>query len=728
MYLRKLSHFIILSFLLLSSAKAQGWKGQWIEAPQCQERPNTWQRFTHDFTLSTKPTSLKARIAVDSKYWLWLNNRLIIFEGQLKRGPSPTSTYYDIVELAPYLRKGANHLQILTCYFGKDGFSHISSGHAGLLFDAQNNSVDILSDSSWHAEVLDAYTTCDTETPNYRLSEASIRFDARHAGTIINGLPGGNAPTQRAKVIASQAINSIYGNLVSRPIPFWRFTSRKKYIWTKWDSVKRQLRCRLPYDAQVTPYLKVKAKAGKTIDMRTEDFKIGTQNSVRAEYITREGIQEYESLGWINGNEMIYTIPPGVKVIDGRYRESGYDTDIVGEFNCNDPFWNELWKRSARTLYVNMRDTYFDCPDRERAQWWGDVVNDIQENFYVLSTTSWKIIDKGMRELIAWQNPDGVIHAPIPGNYKQELPCQMLMSVGWYGFYTHWYNSGNFSSLADLYNGIHKYLHQVWQTDSNGFVPIRKGGWSWADWGSNIDLELITNEWYYLALKAEQEYARILGKSEDQANIARQIDKMVQGFDKRYWQGNGYKSPNFEGQYDDRAQALAVVSGLASKERYPYLFKIFETTHFSSPLLELYVQEALFRMGKGKEALARARHLYSKMMSNPNATTVYELWEPGASINHAWASGMTVILGREVCGIKPTSLGFKTFDIAPQLAGLTHVKTQVQIKYGTISVDLSLQKSGHLKAQVVVPRGTTATVKWNGKQLQLHGGRHSVKL
>ncbi|MFR7465122.1 MAG: hypothetical protein ACLUVG_09725 [Phocaeicola vulgatus] len=30
-----------------------------------------------------------------------------------------------------------------------------------------------------------------------------------------------------------------------------------------------------------------------------------------------------------------------------------------------------MWEKSQRTLYITMRDTYMDCPDRERAQWWG---------------------------------------------------------------------------------------------------------------------------------------------------------------------------------------------------------------------------------------------------------------------------------------------------------------------------------------------------------------------
>ena len=45
---------------------------------------------------------------------------------------------------------------------------------------------------------------------------------------------------------------------------------------------------------------------------------------------------------------------------------------------------------------------------------------------------------KAIRELIGWQREDGVLHAPIPGNYKQELPGQILASIGYYGFWNYY--------------------------------------------------------------------------------------------------------------------------------------------------------------------------------------------------------------------------------------------------------------------------------------------------
>lgn len=70
----------------------------------------------------------------------------------------------------------------------------------------------------------------------------------------------------------------------------------------------------LPYNAQITPYLKVKAPAGKKIEMRTEVNERG-YGTVMNTYITKEGEQEFEALSWFNGQHVFYTVPAGVEII-----------------------------------------------------------------------------------------------------------------------------------------------------------------------------------------------------------------------------------------------------------------------------------------------------------------------------------------------------------------------------------------------------------------------------
>lgn len=711
-------HALLLLIILFVVTQAQAasypWKAKWINTEQCQSATNTWLCYRKTVTFDDLPTNLTARIAADTKYWLWINNRLVVFEGGLKRGPTPRDTYYDEVEIAPYLQKGSNTIAILLWHFGKNGFSHINSGCAALLFDCQGKDIQILSDDTWECTPYYAYQNTEAPHPNYRLPESNIRFDARQE------IKNWNTTTYKGHFPSALPVANPgeppFNRLIKRPIPLFKDYGLKSYVTVTQLPGNDTIYAQLPYNCQLTPYLKVEAPAGKTIHLLTDNYRGGGPNNIRAEYITREGIQEYESLGWMNGNQMIYIIPKGVKVLDLKYRETGYDTEFAGHFECNDTFYTQLWKRSARTLYITMRDTYMDCPDRERAQWWGDEVNELGETFYALSPTAHQLALKGIYELINWQRKDGVLFAPVPsGNWYKELPLQMLASVGHYGFYTQYYYSGDSTFIPHIYERLNYYLSRVWKTDARSLVTERPGDWNWGDWGEHVDLGVLTNCWYYLALQAQKEFARILDKTSDVQIIEKRMRRIKENFDARFWTGTAYRSPGYKGATDDRAQAMAVLSGLAREEKYPALKKIFRKEYHASPYMEKYVLEALFRMNDASFALQRMKERYAKMLSYPQYTTLFEGWGVGVdgfgggTINHAWSGGPLTILSQYLCGIEPTSPGFKTFRIRPQMGTLKSATVTVPSRYGSIKAQITQQKK-KITISTIIPSGTQAEI------------------
>ena len=118
--------YILLALLYFAvSANAKDWKGQWITTNENAEASNCWYCFHKTVDIpNVKSKNIYADIAADSKYWLWINGDMVVFEGGLKRGPNPNDTYYDRVNIAPYLKKGSNSIAILMWHFGKDGFRY----------------------------------------------------------------------------------------------------------------------------------------------------------------------------------------------------------------------------------------------------------------------------------------------------------------------------------------------------------------------------------------------------------------------------------------------------------------------------------------------------------------------------------------------------------------------------------------------------------------------------
>ena len=713
----------VLAFSMSSFAAARAWAGtpewhaQWIGA-STNGVENTWSVFRKHFMVRAVPKSAVARIAVDSKYWLWINGKQAVFEGGLKRGPNPQDTYYDEVDLAPWLQKGENTIAVLGWFWGKEGFSHKNSGRAGFLFDLSAGDTVVCSDASWKALIHPAYGTPSGEGPNFRLAERNIRFDARaDVGDWMSARFDDSAWSAAIELGAAGA--PPWNQLHARPIPQWKDFGLKNCLNVSLPitSTGQVIVARLPYNAQITPWLKVKAPAGLTIDIRMDNYRGGGEPNVRAEYVTRDGVQEYESLGWMNGQEVRYTVPAGVKVLGLKYRETGYNTEFSGAFSCEDPFLNKLWEKSRRTLYITMRDNFMDCPDRERAQWWGDAVNELGETFYSLSPSSSLLIRKAIHNLCDWQRADKTFYSPIPTTiWNQELPQQMLSSISQYGFWTYYFHTGDKQTVVDAYPHVRDYL-SIWKIDEQGLVTHRNGGWSWADWGDNIDERVLDQAWYCLALQGAAKMARLAGRSDEAAQFEQARSNIVAAANKLMWAGPAYRAPEYKGATDDRANALCVVAGIADREKFPAIKGVLRTEYHASPYMEKYVLEAMMLMGEPDAAIARMKKRYDKIVGD-EWTTLPELWAAGSHLtgnslssthNHAWSGGPLTILSQYFAGLAPVEPGWASYQVRPQMGSLRNIKATVDGASGKISVEVRRdERSSSLKLDS--PNGTTAEV------------------
>lgn len=672
--------------------------------------PGMWLCYRMNLYLEDEPSDVELRIAADSKYWLWVNGELQVREGGLKRGPNPKDTYCDVLRGSQDLREGDNTVAVLVWYFGKDGFSHRNSPTPGLAFRLSVDGKVLDTDKTWKICRHPAYYLPEGEKPNYRLPESNIGFDA--AKDIAFQQPDYD-DSSWSKVRRVSLEEAGWNRLVDRPFPQWKDYGLKTY--TRTERQGNQILAYLPYNAQVTPYLKVKSVADRKIDIRTDDYQGGSATNVFAEYITREGVQEFECRGWMNGHYVIYTIPEGCEVLELKYRETGYDTNFAGSFWCDDPFLTRLWTKSQRTLYITMRDTYMDCPDRERAQWWGDVVNELGEAFYALDEKAHRLTRKGICELMDWQRADSTIFAPVPaGNYKDELPMQMLASVGYYGFWTYYMGTGDKELVEYVFPKVKKYIH-VWKTFPDGLVIPRKGGWTWGDWGDNKDMELLFSLWYSIALDGYAHMARLVDEPAEARWADETNDRLRKVFHQKYWAGAYYKSSDYEGQPDDRAQALAVVAGVLPKELYPTIRPFFRQQYHASPYMEKYVLQALCEMGYYQDAMDRMRLRYEAMVDSP-LTTLWEGWGigkegfGGGSYNHAWSGGPLTILSSYMAGVKVVEPGFKVFSICPNLGNLSHVKVTVPLAGGRF-IEADVKKDAErCVLELAVPEGTTGLV------------------
>jgi len=719
---------VIPQYSVISTKEKNDWKANWLWDEENLTKNNVWMCFNKKLTVEKVPKKLIADISADSKYWLYINGETVVFEGSVKRGPQKNSGYYDSIDIAPYLKKGENSICALVWYWDNEtSYSYSGSGQGGFIFEAIGENINIISDKSWKVKRNPAFIDSSLYPPNYRLPEYSIYYDAREEMTDWLSEAYDTTLWKNATEYGVGGTGA-YGKLYPRGIPFLKdyglkdyenSSNYENYTVSKFNGEK--ITVDIPYNAQVTPYLKIIAPAGKKIRITTENTLIG---AVSTTYVTKEGEQEFEALGWFNGEHITYKIPKGVKVISLKYRETGYDSSFCGDFKCDDEFMNSLWQKSLRTLYVTMRDNFMDCPDRERAQWWGDVTSEMIMTMYSMDSNSYLLYQKGVDAMLSHIDDTKVLQTvvPINGDYF-ELPVQQLAGI--VGFYTYYEYTGDKAFLEKVYPASLDYL-KLWEIGENKLVVHRSGSWDWPDWGSKADMTAIENAWVYYALSVTEKMAEILEKNDDLSFITERKETIKEGY-KSLWTDEGFKSEDAK-EPDDRANALAVLSGLAEKEQYDTIKDVLLTTTNSSPYMEYYVLEALCKMEEYELAKDRIKNRYEDMVTE-DYSTLWEFWDSWRGTkNHAWSGGPLVIMSKHFAGITPLEAGYEKVKIDPQYSisdtmscTVPSVKGLITLNYKNSDseyiIDLTLPQD--MNAVLYVPKG--ATVNINSKAFYQNG-------
>ncbi len=650
----------------LESYKKTDWGGaKWIWASTTSK--NSYVAFRKSFELNEVPEEAVANIAAESKYYLWVNEELAVVDGASKRGATPYDGFYERVDLADHLKQGENTLVILVSYNGRGGNSSVDPGKAGLLFEMEAGETKIVSDTTFKANRLRAYRNqglLGADWPNYpqssMLAEWNVYYDAREGVGDYTAADYDDSAWENATVVAEaggQPFNDTYLSV----IPMMQFDREYTFLESEYIGKKlteaTTITVDLPENMQFSPYFELDAESdGLRFTYYTNTLTSQGMDSFKDDYVAVKGGQAYESLPWRSGSQLIIEAPAGVTFTKIGYRRSGYATERTGSFVTENEDVNTLWQKAVNTLLICMRDTYMDCPERERSPYIGDAANQIGETFYSLDENSWAMTKKTILNILGWTKTDHFIPLRSPSSTTNENPVQtlnFLVSVYEYLLYT-----GDEATVKLFYPVAVDYL-KLWELNADGSIVYRNGTFIWIDWGDGADAEVLQNCWYYYALSATQKLAKALGISSDEAFFTERMTSVKAGFAKFKKQG-GYSSGT---SYDDRANAMAIVSGLADEDMYDEILNVLTTVYGASPYMEKFVEEALCLMGEYDACLERMLARYGEMIDDKDST-LWELWDKDAgTINHGWTGGSLTVLSKYFGGISPESAGYESYSI-----------------------------------------------------------------
>jgi alpha-L-rhamnosidase len=459
----------------------------------------------------------------------------------------------------------------------------------------------------------------------------------------------------------------------------------KEYVRTSKDLPHSEenpwkLVCTLPYNCQFQPSIEFDALAGQEISYNSTNplvlFLTPTETLK-----TSGGHQQHEAKNWVSGEGAIYTIPAGVTVKSVKYRETGYNTTFAGSFKCNDSDYTILWQKAARTAYLCMREHFYDCPDRERVGFWGDGTPELNQCFYVFDEYSHKLAKDLVRRKLE------------PKFY----PGQHLEFLGDYGLWFYYLQTGDLKSIEAVYDQTKEFLFSTYQFGNPN---------TWFDWGKEVkDTAVIETCFYYNCLCVLKKMALVTRHENDVQAIEQKLEKIKNSFDSQYWKGNYYMSSQVS-EPDDRANAMAINSGLADRSKWTAIYEnVLTKKTFSSCFFDRWVFEALCTIGHQDYALIRMQQRY-KTMIPCSFTTLwehYDRWwasridafDDQSSLNHGWNSP-AIILSKIIAGVSPLEPGWQTYQVMPKEAFLNEIEVVVPTLKGNVKVEIKKTTSEYL--------------------------------
>jgi hypothetical protein len=234
-----------------------------------------------------------------------------------------------------------------------------------------------------------------------------------------------------------------------------------------------------------------------------------------------------------------------------------------------------------------------------------------------------------------------------------------------------------------------------------------------------------------LSKKGEVSFEQLLfARSLEAMAISAKIAGDAAGAEKYQQLASELKSKLFSIYWNEGKQALvhSRVNGVPTDHvtRYANMFAIFfgwlndaqkqgvkqnvllnnNVPKITTPYMRFYELEALAAIGEQAYVLKEMKDYWGGML-NLGATSFWEEYNPtkkgvehlamygrpfGKSLCHAWGASPIYLMGKYYLGVKPTSPGYASYVIEPQLGGLQWMQGDVPTPSGNINVYCSTKE------------------------------------
>jgi hypothetical protein len=445
-------------------------------------------------------------------------------------------------------------------------------------------------------------------------------------------------------------------------------------------------------------------------------------------YVARPGAQSFERFEWSAIRWMQVTVrnaPEGLRLLGVGAMLENYPVEARGRFTCSDPFLTRLWEIGAYTLRQCMHDAWEDCPSREQRQWLGDATVENLVGWAAFGPDIVPLNAKFLRQAAESQRPDGLTQMFAPGDHMTDwllIPdwtLQWILNAG-----DHYRHSGDLETIEEILPSIQKALAWFERLAGPDGLVADMPYWHFMDWaGVGRHGQAATlNAQLAGAFRVAADLCRACGSERFAGRYEARAASIAEALHSRHWDEargvfvdvvdpvTGAQEPRVS-QHANAAIALWAPDTGSRMERAlaritdddrltftaaPPVAPTGETLDpengvvLANTFYAHFVYEALAAHGRMETALDLMRQRYGPMLAR-GATTLWESFEPTASLCHAFSASPTWQLSRRILGVHPLAPGYAVIGVSPQLAGLEAAEGVFPTARGPVSVQLFRQ-------------------------------------
>lgn len=772
---------LIFTFAAGFTQPVHNWSANWIAMPGQTGTEYGIYYFRKNITLDVTPSTFKVYVSADNRYKLYVNEQLV------SSGPARGdmySWYYEIVDLAPYLKKGKNTIAALV--FNEGEFRPVAqiSFRTSFMLQGAGDAEDVVNtNKSWKCLQETAYKPFPGWFPIAASKGEIVDMNKLTGGWKTTDLDD-NKWTTAEELFSAQPKGQGDGfgwMLIPSPLPQMELTDQRISTLRTATGIKvptgfpkkrvpltippnTVIKLLLDQDTLTNAYLNLVFSGGKDAGIAVgyaETLyekstggrrKKGNRNEVdgkdfrgRGDSIISNGqaAQAFTTLYWRTYRYIQLSIRTGDSplTIDDLYGTfTGYPFKLRSTLNTNNNELKQIMDIGWRTARLCAIETYFDCPYYEQLQYIGDTRIQALISYYNAGNDT--LARNAINQIDGSRLPEGVTQSRWPSNGNQVIPGFSLWYIGMLHDYWMYRNDEAFvKGKLPGERAILGFFEQYQQADGSlKNIPF----WTFADWvdghgwnGGNppkgadgnssvMDLQLL----YAYQWAAEMEDKT--GMPAYAVLYRQKAAQLTETIRKKYWSGEKqlFAETTDKNSFSQHANSLAILTGVASeKDRAAIAAKILKDSTLAqcSIYFKYYMHLALTKAGLGDQYLSWLDVWRDDIRLG--LSTWAEEPDPQVSRSdcHAWGASPNIEVYRTIIGIDSDAPGFKKVKVTPHLGEIRNISGSMPHPDGTITFDYAL-KADKFDVTLVLPDQVTGTLVWKGRNYTLKPGKNKLSL